>query len=446
MSVADLGPLLASTRARLRVAVLVVVALWGAVLWAVYTPDAPPASQQPAAALPPTMRLIVASGKPAPSGGAFDRFDVEAQPIAAPVNANGHVAFYASLVRTNAREGIFLATASGIIKLAAVGDAVPGGGTLSEFSKHPLPALNDAGKVAFGAGIAGARASNGVFLADGNSLKVIALSGGDAPGVVSGTFLEFDLPALNNLDDVVFQASVRRGRDVTPVLYLWSNGRLHKLVAAGDLVPGGGTFDQFGLPAINNKGLIAFPAIVEHGKVLGGIFLTGTTALRLLIGAGETTPSGVMLTRFSERIALSDTDSVAFGAHLSIGTRAEGVFVANVVEGVSQVAAVGDAAPGGGRFAAFGPWPTISATGAVAFIAALDDGPGPFGLYVAGSNGLARLVLVGDHLPDGHALVNFAINPVSMIGANGGVTFATMGDGSTLKSGIYYFGPPPTPQ
>src|SRR6188472_2907896 len=110
-----LGPLLASTRSRLKVAILVVMALWAAVLWAVLAPDAPPASEPSAAPLPRAMRLVVASGQPAPGGGAFDRFDVAAQPIAAPVNADGWIAFYSSVVRSNAREGIFLATGSRIL-------------------------------------------------------------------------------------------------------------------------------------------------------------------------------------------------------------------------------------------------------------------------------------------------------------------------------------------
>jgi hypothetical protein len=40
-------------------------------------------------------------------------------------------------------------------------------------------------------------------------------------------------------------------------------------------------------------------------------------------------------------------------------------------------------------------------------------------------------------------LATFALNPVAMTGSNGGVTFATMGDGDAAPSGIYYFGPPP---
>ena len=219
-----------------------------------------------------TLRLVVASGQAAPGGGSFDRFDVSSQPIVAPVNSRGQVAFYASVARAKAAEGIFLATVSGITKAAAVGDAVPGGGVLSEFARHPLPALNDAGKIAFGASVAGARATEGIFLAADDRLKAIALSGTDAPGVRNGTFVEFDAPVLNNRDEIAFVGTVRRGRETLQVLYLYSGGVLRKLVAGGDPAPRGGTFDRFGLPAINNKGVVAFPAIVEHGADTGRNF------------------------------------------------------------------------------------------------------------------------------------------------------------------------------
>ena len=118
--------------------------LWAAVLWvAPSTPSTAPA--QPSvrvAARPPAvpapepgaLRAVVRSGLPAPGGGRFDRFDVTAQPIVAPVNARGQVAFYATVLRAPAREGIFLAEGGRVTKVAAFGDAVPGGGTLAEFA------------------------------------------------------------------------------------------------------------------------------------------------------------------------------------------------------------------------------------------------------------------------------------------------------------------------
>ena len=435
------GPLLASARARLAIAAAAILLLWIAVLWAVLSEPTRKTALQNAAPEVHALRLVVASGQAAPGGGSFNRFDVSSQPIVAPVNSRGQVAFYASVARAKATEGIFLATASRITKAAAVGDAVPGGGVLSEFARHPLPALNDVGKIAFGASVAGARATEGIFLAADDRLKAIALSGADAPGVQNGTFVEFDAPVLNNRDEIAFVGTVRRGRETLQVLYLYSGGVLRKLVAGGDPAPRGGSFDRFGLPAINNKGVVAFPAVLERGAVLGGIFLAGARELRLLVGAGEIGPGGMMLVRFSERAAIDDEDNVAFVAHLGSGTSSEAVLVANA-SGLTQLAIVGESAPGGGRFSAFGPWPNFGPSASVAFVAAIDDGPGTLGIYVGTRGALRRVTMVGDRLADGGAVPAFALNSVTSVGSRGGLTFATMANPESGQNGIYYYGPP----
>jgi hypothetical protein len=435
------GPLLASALSRLTVAGAAVLCLWISVLWASLSEPTRKAAAPSVSQVVHTLRLVVASGQAAPSGGRFNRFDVSSQPIVAPVNGRGQVAFYASVARAKAAEGIFLATASRITKAAAVGDVVPGGGVLSEFARHPLPALNDAGKVAFGATVAGARATEGIFLAAEDRLKAIALSGTDAPGVQNGTFVEFDAPVLNNRDEIAFVGTVRRGRETLQVLYLYSGGVLRKLVAGGDPAPRGGTFDRFGLPAINNKGVVAFPAVIEQGAILGGIFVVGASELRLLVGAGEIGPGGAMLVRFSERAAIDDEDNVAFVAHLGSNAASEALLVANA-SGLTQLAVTGEAAPGGGRFSAFGPWPNFGRNATVAFVAAVDDGPGPLGIYIGNPGAIRRVAMVGDRLANGGVLPAFALNSVTSAGSNGGLTFATMTNPEDGQNGIYYYGPP----
>jgi hypothetical protein len=108
------------------------------------------------------------------------------------------------------------------------------------------------------------------------------------------------------------------------------------------------------------------------------------------------------------------------------------------------IAAAGDAAPNGGKFAGFGEWPSVGPAGRVAFVAAIDDGPGPIGIFAWQAGTLSRLVLAAEKLPNGEALPPFALNPVTSAGTNGGITFATMGDAEVGGgSRIYYFGPPP---
>jgi hypothetical protein len=450
-----LAGLLKGAGERVALAGAAVLIMWAVAIWAIALNAPAPTATTPALApVAPSLRLVVASGQPAPSGGDFNRFDVTTQPIVAPVNTRGHVAFYASVVHSRQTEGIFLYQGSRIVKAAAVGDSVPGGGILSEFARHPTPSLNGSDKVAFGASVSGARASEGVFLAGEGGLKVIALSGSDAPGVPTGTFVEFDTPTLNDRDEVAFVATVRRGREMLQVLYLHSAGKLRKLIAEGDpapAIPGDptrprGTFSKFGVPVINNKGVVVLPAVVERGDVLGGIYVTGTRDLVRLLAVGEIISPGTMLVRFSERVGLDDDDNIAFGAHVGAGASAnsEAIFLWNAVSGLTQVAAIGDSAPGGGRYSAFGAWPSLGPRAAVTFVAGIDDGPGPVGLYAWRAGDTRRLAMTGDRLPDHGKLPAFALNPVASAGPNGAVTFATMAAPEGGQTGIYYFGPPPS--
>jgi len=438
------GLLLRGALSRLPIAVAASAVLWGVVLWALLTHPEPPRPAEPKPPEPPALRQVVAAGQKTPIGGQFDRFDVATQPIVAPVNAKGQVAFYASILRNVATEGIFLAGKSGITKVAAVGDAISGGGVLTQFARHPAPALNDNGTAAFNAAIGSGQSAEGVFIARDGDIRPIAVVGGAATGILNGTFVGFDTPSINNRDEVVFVAQVRHGRETIQALYLYSAGKLRKLLAERDPYLGGGYFDGFGLPSISNRGVVALPLTLDHGPVLGGIFVTGTRDLKLLVGAGQPAPNGAMILRFSERVAIDDDDDVVFGAQVGVSLHpTEAVMKVNAA-GVTLLASVGDAAPDGGRFAGFGPWPATGGVGTFAFVAALDDGPGPVGIFTWQNGVLRRLVLSGERLPGGAVLPPFALNPVTSASPNGTVTFATQGNPDQgIPPRIYAFGPPP---
>jgi len=99
--------LLAAAWRRLLVAGVAVAVLWAAVLWVAPTtpataPAQPPvrvATQPTAAAVPESgaLRAVVRSGLAAPGGGRFDRFDVTAQPIDAPVVTGGPAGYFSTL-------------------------------------------------------------------------------------------------------------------------------------------------------------------------------------------------------------------------------------------------------------------------------------------------------------------------------------------------------------
>jgi hypothetical protein len=440
--------LLTAAWRRVLIACLPLAALWAAVWWvAPSTPSTVPAQPSvrvmasTATAWQDTapLRAVIRSGLAAPGGGSFDRFDVPGQPVVAPVNARGQVAFYATILRAPGREGIFIVAAGRVTKVAAYGDAVPGGGTLAGFAADPLPALNADGHVAFDAQIAGGRATEGLFLADDDRLHVIAVAGDDAPGVPAGVLVGFNTPALNDNDEMAFVASVRRGRDTLDVLYFWNGHRLQRLVAEGELLTRiGGTMDKIGEPALNNAGVVAFPAAILKGPALGGIFVAGARTLQLLVGAGDRMPNGAMVLRFSERLAIDDAGTIAFGAYLGSGdgdTR-EAVLVRGP-EGLSPIAIERSEAPGGGRYAGFGPWPTMAPDGTIAFVAALDGGPGPIAAFAGLAGKIARAAAMGEMLPQGVRIGRFALNAVAAAGGGGTLTFATIGQDETERNAIY---------
>jgi hypothetical protein len=446
--------LLVSVWWRLLVAGVAVAVLWVAVLLvAPSTPSISPARSPVRVATSATAvadsrfggwRAVVWSGLAAPGGGRFDRFDVTAQPIVAPVNARGQVAFYATVLRSPAREGIFVAESGRVTKLAAFGDNVPGGGTLAEFGTHPLPSLNATGHVAFTAHIAGGRATEGVFLVGTDGLRAIALTGDDAPGMPGGVLVGFDAPSLDDYDELAFVANVRRGRDALDVLYFWNGQRLQRVAAEGDrLLRIGGTMDKIGGPALNNGGVIAFPATLFKGPALGGIFIAGARDLRLLIGAGDRAPTDAMILRFSERVAIDDQDAIAFGAYLGEGASPREAVLRIGPEGLSEIAVEGALAPGGGRYAGFGPWPTVGPGGVTAFIAAIDGSPAPLAAFAGPAGDVRRVATTGETLQDGESIGRFALNAVAVAGPGGALTLATVAQGSEGRSAIYCYCTPP---
>jgi hypothetical protein len=440
--------LLVAAWKRVLVAGMAVAMIWAGVLWvAPSTPSTAPARRSlriatQTARIPAPdngdLRTVIETGSPAPGGGRFDRFDVPSAPVAAPVNERGQVAFYATVLHAQGREGVFLADAGHISKVAAFGDEVPGGGTLAEVGAHPLPALNSAGHVAFDAQIAGGRATEGVFLAGDDGLRAVALAGDDAPGVPTGVLLGFGAPALNDNDDMAFVAAVRRGRDALDVLYFWNGRRLQRVIAEGDrMLRIGGVLEKIGEPALNNSGVIAFPATMFKGPALAGIFVAGARELRLLVRAGDQAPGGSMVQRFAERVAIDDDGDVAFGAYLGReGSTHEAVMLA-APEGLAELAIEGTPAPGGGRYAGFGPWPTIAPDGMVAFVAALDGAAGPLGVFSGRGDDIKRIAIPGETLPNGRVLGRFALNAVAEAGPAGAVTFVTAAQTTEERNVIY---------
>lgn len=385
----------------------------------------------PALAAQYHLRVVARLGSPSPIGGSFDRFSAEPVPVIAPVNGHGEVAFFALLARSAASEGIFLATGGRTVRIAAAGDSIPGAGTITGFGKEPAPALDGGGNVGFHASLSGGRSLEGVFVAAaGRPPRVIALAGEAAPGVPTGSIASLDAPVINDRGDVAFLAVLQRGRDSLQAIFGTAGGHLRKIAAQGDRTPAGGVYAGFGPPSLNNRGAVAFGAVVEGGAAVGGLFLVDAAGQgRKLLLAGDDSPLG-MIARFGERVALNDAGQVAFHGVINNDASPAGIFVVSG-SGARLVAHIGETAPGGGRFANFGPWPALSPDGEIAFVASLDGGATPLALFLADGTGLQRVAAAGDPSPVGR-IASFGLYPTASISRRHTIAFTVASTAGTL--------------
>src|SRR5438876_261364 len=281
---------------------------------------------------------------------------------------------------------------------------------------------------------------------DADRARPVVLAGDAVPG--GGTFERFSVESLpivapvTSEGRVAFFATILRGR-ASEGFFVWSEGKVAKVVVDGDPSPAGGTFSGFGAPVVNAKGIVAFAAVVEGPAVPGGLFVSEDGKIRMVLGAGDDAPIGGIFAKLSERIAFNDTGAIAFNAVLKRGPVAAGIFV---VEGdrVRKVAALGDPAPGGGVFSYLGLWPALSATGTVGFVASVDHGPAPIGVFTADRSETRKIAGVGDTVVGVGRLASFGLYPTMAISGTRAVTVAIARDsGGAGVDGIVLVPPPP---
>src|SRR5262249_13109819 len=146
--------------------------------------------------------------------------------------------------------------------------------------------------------------------------------------------------SLNNSRQVVFLALTGFSTDGN--LFLWDNGVISKVAAAGDPAPGGGFFWAIGterlgcrgrttMPtrppgATNDPGQISFRGYVTGGEALGGIFLSDGTTHQWYVRVGDPTPMGGTYADFAAA-SLSNAGEVSFFADVRLDSSlTSGVF------------------------------------------------------------------------------------------------------------------------
>ncbi len=290
------------------------------------------------------------------------------------------------------------------------GDASPIGGHFGGFFFGTVftPDLNDAGDVLFLCDVNGGDSRRALFLyraASGEIVKVAAV--GD-PSPIGGTFGAVGPGSINNNGKVVFLASPVG--DISSDVFMWDNGTVTKVAARGDPAPGGGTFsflgtESFGfqdgtnipagpVPDINDSDQIAFRAIVTGGITERGIVVRTGQVDEWYVKVPDPTPVGG--TYFDMQAAsIDDAGQIAFFADYrpTPDTFNSGWF-AGAPGNWRKVVVFFDPIDGGqclGLAFSRNPMQTIDAAGNVVFWANLD------------SNGTSDRLVLG--LADGNLLI-----------------------------------------
>jgi hypothetical protein len=215
------------------------------------------------------------------------------------------------------------------------GDPSPIGGTFSGFflgTPPSSPPINALGDILFLADVDRGDSPRGLFLYQGDTgdIRKVVAAGDSSP---LGIFTSIGPGSLNNSRQIVFLAFT--GSSLDGNLFLWEDGAIRKVAAAGDPAPGGGFFWAIGterlgyvdgtqmptgpLGAINDSGQISFRGYVTGGEALGGIFLSDAKTHQWYARVGEATPIGGTYADFWAPV-LNNAAEVAFLSDVRVGS------------------------------------------------------------------------------------------------------------------------------
>ncbi|WP_428304068.1 DUF7453 family protein [Lacipirellula sp.] len=269
------------------------------------------------AGAPNNMRLVARHGESAPGLPAGVTLD---SLFGAVINGGGKTAFAASVVGAGVtasnRYGIWAEDSSGLKLVARTGDAAPGAADGALFNSIQRPVINDAGKVAFVAGLSvtspNVISSGGLWAGTPGNVELVVRSGSQAPGTPTGAeFDAFTAPAMNARGQVAFEARLLTPRPIGrdgPIVGnpaggvnsmndngLWATdmqGNLRLIVREGDLFEVGpndfrtvGSIEFNGstgngdgrASGLNESGQIAFALTFRGGS--GGVFVSNLVAV-----------------------------------------------------------------------------------------------------------------------------------------------------------------------
>jgi len=222
-------------------------------------------------------------------------------------------------------DGIFAST-DGILRAVAqdTPHSVPGGGTFHEFFSPAISGKN----ILFAATYEhNGKERNGIFLTDGNNLRLVVRDDRVIPGC---QFNSFSAQSILG-DTFAFNGQYERvdgqnknyewGRGV----FLWRNGNISTVIRMGPSpIIGGKAFDLFGIPVLG-RSFVAFQAEYSDkpgGERGSGVFISDGSSMKAIAttdGIASNVPGGGKFTQFDLYAVAASGDTVAFGAIYTTG-------------------------------------------------------------------------------------------------------------------------------
>lgn len=206
----------------------------------------------------------------------------------------------------------------------------------------------------------------------GGVLTVLVAEGDPAPGTGGSVLTDVGRPRITS-PDVLAYVGIYAGQDGA---FLRSGGVDSALALPGVPAPGGGTISQATYVHSAAPGpWVAFGAEVDpgSGSPVAAHFLHGPDGLHEVYRDGQAAPAAVggvfsPVQPFWEAGVAPD-GSVTFGALVSGGSAASGLFRASAAGAIAPLLLEGDAVttPGGGTFTHLPQWASVNGSGDVAF-------------------------------------------------------------------------------
>lgn len=316
-----------------------------------------------------------------------------------------------------------------------------------------LHAINNNGEVVFYTNLQKACAGGLYLVSNGKTSKIPDPFCNPSSSGFSGSLLGAN---INNNTQVPINLYFSQ-EGFPYALFLYSDGKLERVVGTGDVTPmgtvlhGGGTL-QFGAglsdgPAINDKGEIAFYAQSQDsgGNDVHAIFVYSAGEIRKVVATGDSFALGArfgMNPAVSETVRINDKGDVLFQGAVfpdNNDVPSFGFFLATQ-DGIKKIAATPDRLPNAGIFFALSGTGDLNNRGDVVFAAAfIRERDSAGGIFLDSGNRISKIAATADPTPIGGTFgvsISEEIQRPRM-NNNGAIAFLTSVDNGSASKGIF---------